>query len=135
MAGTYDYLDGVVYADSCSPGRSLIEAIAYLKCVPAYFSLSYPSDSNATTIEFFAAELKEFLKFLERATKSKISDEAIWSAVKIYQERRLLIKELYDLRYSDAFPLTGKQCCETIMAGLVTEVKQYNSILRELIGT
>lgn len=135
MSGTYDYLEGVICPDSCTPGRSVIEACGYEQKPPFSFPISYPCDATPSTKEFYVAELGELKNYLEKATGSKISNEKLRAAMKEHEEKRTLLWQLYELRQGNDFPLKGSQVVEIVKASLVTPVHEYNNLLKELIKT
>ena len=133
MLGTYDYLEGIICPDACTPGRSVIEAIVYERKPPFSFPMSYPCNATPVTKEFYVAELGALKNYLEEVTGSKIGEEALRAAMKEHEEKRALLRQLYKLRRRDDFPLKGSQVAEVIKASLVTPVAEYNALLRELI--
>ena len=132
--GVYDYLEGLVHADICSPGRSIIEAVNYLELIPSSFALSFPTENNATTRRFFKAELKELIHFLEGLTGRKVGDEDLWRGIHRQRRKRELLRRLARLREERATALTGSQACRVVLAGLVAGTDRFNSLLAELLA-
>nr|HID58707.1 2-hydroxyacyl-CoA dehydratase [Desulfobacterales bacterium] len=134
MSGTYDYLEGVICPDSCTPGRSVIEAMIYEEKPRFSFPISYPCNATPLTKEFYVAELGELKKYLEKITESEVSEEKLRTAMKDHEEKRAMLRQLYRLRQRDDFPLKGSQVAEVVKASMVTPVQEYNSLLKELIS-
>lgn len=132
--GVYDYLDGLVHADICSPGRSIIEAVNYLELTPTSFALSYPTESNTTTRNFFVTELGQLARFIEQTTGRQITDDALWAAIRLYRERTKLLRRFGRLREEVGSPLTGSQAVRVVLAGLTAEVGRFNQLLTDLLA-
>ena len=135
MSGAYDYLEGIICPDACTPGRSVIEALVYEKKPPLSFPISYPCDATPVTKEFYVAELGELKNYIEKATGTRITEKKLRDAMKEHEEKRSLLRQLYQLRQRDDFPLKGSQVSEVAQASMVTPVQEYNHLLKELIRT
>ncbi len=134
MSGAYNYVEGIICPDSCTPGRSVIEAMVYEEKPPFSFPISYPCNATPLTKEFYVAELAELKNFVEKAIGSEISEKSLRTAMKEHEEKRTLLRQLYNLRQRNDFPLKGNQIAEVVKAALVTPVQEYNDLLKELIS-
>jgi benzoyl-CoA reductase subunit C len=72
----------------------------------SYYFINRPHDSGAKgAYTFFLTELSKFREHLEGLTGCKITSEALHQSIQVYNQNRLMLKKIYDLRGKPEFPL------------------------------
>ena len=135
LKGRYDYLDGVMIAQSCLHIRQAFTS--WQKHVPVDFSyyLCMPHRvQSPRALPFYVEELKVFKAKIEEWTGKKITDDELDKSIEIFNENRRLMHAVYDLRKSDNPPLSGEEAMEMIVADQMTDKAEHNEELKKLLG-
>lgn len=131
--GVYNYLDGVIFTDSCTALRTLAEVWQVKINTPFFFFLSYPSEANELSKTFLLAEFTRLKMAVEDFCNREISLDSLRSAIEVYNENRELLKRLYELRQREESPISGSDIIEVVKAGLVIPKEKHNQMLKELL--
>jgi bzd-type benzoyl-CoA reductase N subunit len=133
LKGRYDFLDGVVGSHSCDTTQN-VHAIwrYYLKPVYSHF-LDVPHVVHQPSVKFFKAELATFKKTLEEFAGREISLESLRQAIKVCNEQRALVRELYELRKAEPPPLSGTEMTQIVVALLSLPVAEGIELLKGII--
>jgi benzoyl-CoA reductase subunit C len=135
LKGRYNYLDGAVFPKSCDMTRALYSIWKRNVRLSYYWNLPVPGKSNDVAVDFYIGELRLFQESLEKYTGKKIGDGSLKQAIKLYNENRALVRELYNLMLRDNPPLPGSEVFEVLRAGLVIPKEEHNAMLRKLLPT
>lgn len=135
LAGEYEHLDGLVYAYGCEGGCNLFQIL--METVPKEYKnfLHIPHNSQAAgALTFYMAELDSFMRSLRESLHCSLSDEDLSAAIRLYNEHKQLLKEIYDLRGAGGTPLiTGVEVSEIMEYAVSVPKEEANKVLRELI--
>jgi len=115
MQGHYDYLDGVVIPNSCDVicrmeyfWKTLVKRpqpgsmIGGLDLKPYVHFISYPEKINSRqVVPFYIDVISNFKQELERANNRIITNEDLSRAVSVYNESKIQMKRMYEMRKSD----------------------------------
>ncbi len=74
--------------------------------------------------------LLNFKSYLEEYTGKEITDEALSGAISITNETRRLLKQVSDLRKTDAPSISGCEALTVIMASMFIPKTEYNTMLK-----
>jgi benzoyl-CoA reductase/2-hydroxyglutaryl-CoA dehydratase subunit BcrC/BadD/HgdB len=85
-------------------------------------------------LEWYKEELCNFRESLMNNFGVRLTDEDLSNAIKIYNESRRLIYELYELRKSDAVPISGKDAIRIILSAYIMPRDKYNVLLEEALS-
>ncbi len=133
MQGTYDYLEGVVFAKTCDVMRNLY-AIWVNNVKPAYaWFLPLPASDGDAAVECFLQDLVEFKGSLEAHTGREIDEDSLRRSIALYNRNRGILRRLYALRVEDPPPVSGTEALAIAMAGLVIPREDHNEILEEFL--
>jgi benzoyl-CoA reductase subunit C len=132
--GNYNFLDGVVWASTCDHIRRVYD-VWKAKIGGAFLHyLSVPRKVGEPQAEWYAEELALFRQSLEKHFSVKISNEALWQAIKLHNGTRRLQRRVYELRKLKAPPLTGAEVLAITVASTAMPKKEYNQLLEQLLG-
>ena len=134
LKGNYDYLDGFVTSNSCDNFGKTYDLWKHYVKIPYTYLINTPHKNTKNAHIFFYQELKKFKQSLENAFKNRISEESLRNAVKIYDENRVLLKKVYDLRMKDPPLISGVEALEIVLSGMVTPKPEHNRLLNQLLS-
>jgi len=135
LKGKYHYLDGVVFPKSCDMTRVLPSIWRLNIQLPYMYYIPVPGKRTDEAVEFLIQELDLFKKSIEDFTGQKISEEALKAAIRIYNEHRSLVAQIYKLALNDNPPLSGVEMFGIIMSSLIMPKEQHTIMLKELLNT
>jgi benzoyl-CoA reductase/2-hydroxyglutaryl-CoA dehydratase subunit BcrC/BadD/HgdB len=95
--------------------------------------MDVPHTVHKAALEKFKEEIKGFKKSLESFTGKEISPEKLKKAIKIHNDQRALVRELYDLRKPDPPLVSGTEVLQIMLALESIPVEEGNKLLREVI--
>jgi len=135
LKGRYNYLDGLMIAQSCLHIRQAYTS--WIKHVPVPFSyyLCMPHKvQSKRAYPFLRGELETFKKAVENWTGTEITDKMLRASIAIYNENRRLMRELYDLRKQPEPPISGEEVMEISLAQQMTDKREHNEALKKLLA-
>ncbi len=134
LKGKYDYLDGIMIAQSCLHIRQTFTS--WKLHIPIDFSYYLPMPNNVQSkraLPYLTGELKAFKEALEKWTGKAISDEDMKTGIEIMNQSRKLTRELYELRKQPNPPLTGLEAMYAVVASQIVDKKDYNETLHGVL--
>jgi benzoyl-CoA reductase subunit C len=134
LKGRYDYLDGIMIAQSCLHIRQAYTSwekhrpreFSYYLCMPNHVQ-------SPRALPYLTEELVQFKAAVEEWTGVTISDADLDNAIEVYNENRRLLHAVYALRKSDEPPLTGEEAMEMVIASQMTDKAEHNRELKKLL--
>jgi benzoyl-CoA reductase subunit C len=130
----FDFLDGFVFTNSCDHTRRLYDVLRETKPFTLMHLLSVPHKIGGDEItKWYRDELAGLKQAIENTFGVEIQDDDLRSAIRVYNESRALLKQLYDLRKSDRPPLTGAEALNIVLAAGSMPRDEFNRILREVL--
>ncbi len=134
LNGKLDFLDYLVLSNTCDVSRRLYDNWGkYIESCPVYLLNNPQKLMTETNREYFTEELNRFKKEMEKLSGEKITDEKLNDAIDLYNETRMLLKELYELRKQDPPPITGEEALDVCMAAIMMPKNHANPLLRQLL--
>jgi benzoyl-CoA reductase subunit C len=134
LKGRYDYLDGIMIAQSCLHIRQAFTS--WYKHIPIdfHYYLYMPNRvQSPRALPYLKGELESFKEAVEGWTGKTISDKDLDNAIDVYNENRRLMHAIYDMRKADDPPLSGEEAMEMVIAGQMTDKAEHNEELRKLL--
>ena len=135
LEGKYDYLDGIMIAQSCLHIRQTFWS--WEKHIPMdysyYLYMPHSTQSNGR-YAYLHGELVRFKKSLEDWIGREITPEDLDRGIEICNTNRQLLKQAYDFRKKEAPPITGLEALEVALASQLTDKREHSQALEELIA-
>ena len=133
LQGKYDFLDGFVMPHGCDNSVKLYDIWKH-NIEPAYAHfINIPHTRSQPAHEFFLAELRTFKRSIEKFIGREITEERLSEAIKLHNENRALIRQLYELRKEDPPLVLGSEVLKIISSLLSLPVGESNELLRNVI--
>lgn len=134
LKGRYDYLDGIMIAQSCLHIRQAFTS--WDLHIPVDFSYYLPHPMNvqsAHAIPYLTEELKLFKKAVEKWTGKEITDDDIRRGIEIMNKNRQLLQQVYEFRKNPNPPLTGLEAMYMVASSQMVDKREHNKALEELL--
>jgi bzd-type benzoyl-CoA reductase N subunit len=129
----YSFLDGIVSSNCCDQIRRLYDNIRYKAPFPFQYIMGIPGNVNETTLDWFKHELSKFKQVIENKFNVTITDDKLRDAIKKYNQSRIYLKKLYELRKTDDPPITGTDIMNVISTGISIPRDHFNELLKQLL--
>lgn len=133
LSGKYDYLDGIIAAGYDDDVRTTWDVMDYYKKVPYTHIMFVPHKTGQLDVEYWLKEIEVMRKQVEELTGNEVTDEKLFSAIKVYNHTREMMAELYELRKQEAPPITGSELLGIQLAASVMPREEFNRELEALI--
>ena len=134
LKGRYDYLDGVMIAQSCLHVRQAFTS--WQKHIPTEYSYYLPMPHGVQTrhaYPYLAAELAAFQRSVEEWTGVTIADEDLRRSIEVYNQSRQNLMQAYELRKSTSPPLTGEEAMEMVMSNQMVDKAEHSRAMAALL--
>ncbi len=130
----YNFLDGIVTTHICDVGSSLSGIWNYTIRTPFSYHIDTPHTLHETSLEQEKGLLQDYRKALEDFAGQKMTTEKLKEAVRVHNEQRVLVRELYELKKPDPPLISGTETIRVIKAIQSLPVDEGNELLREVIS-
>ncbi len=134
LKGQYDFLDGFVAPHSCDTIERMYHIWRHNKPAPFNHLINVPHMLGPSSDTFYRSELSYFIKNLEDWSGRKFDPDKLKDAVKLYNQRRALLRELYELRKSDPPLVSGTEVTTVLVAGMGIPATEHMDLVRQYIA-
>jgi benzoyl-CoA reductase subunit C len=121
LGGNYSYLDGIVYGYACLHTQGVYDS--WTEQAPPNYTwfIDMPSLVDMPeAIGFFVEELKSFMGSLEDAFGVKITEEKLEEAIKLCNEDRALLREIYAQKKDPKPVVSGEEVFSLILENMIS---------------
>ena len=134
LSGELDFLDGIVAVDVDQDLTRLWDVWDHLGRTPFTHILHLPFNDTDPCYRFFASEIAKFKAAIETFNDAPLDENKLLSSIKLYNQMRDLLTQLYDLRKTNTPPISGTQVAKIVAAATVMPKEEYNQHLENIIG-
>ena len=134
LKGRYDYLDGIMIAQSCLHIRQAFTS--WDLHIPVDYSYYLPHPMNIQSphaIPYLTKELESFQKSIEDWIGHPITDEDLQRGIEIMNENRRLMWDVYEFRKSSEPPLNGLEAMQMVVSSQMMDKIEHNRELTALL--
>jgi benzoyl-CoA reductase subunit C len=135
VTGRVDFVDGMIFPFVCDVIRNL--SGIWKMMFPNVWSKFFDTPQNFDPSiggDYYAIELQEMREGLETLTGRKISDDDIRNSIKLYNENRRLVREVYAFRAKEPWKAPTSEVYMIMRAGLMMDVEEHNQLLKDYIA-
>jgi len=133
LKGNYRFLDGIVIPHACDSICRTYDIWKYsLNLAYAHF-VNMPHTTGDASLEFYKEVLKTFRDSLGKYAGREISDQALAQAIKLYNQNRAKVRELYGLRRSSPPLISGAELTRTLVAAVSLPVEEATVLIDSVI--
>jgi benzoyl-CoA reductase subunit C len=134
LKGKLDFLDGMVFQDTCHTMRPIFDIINANHPFPYMQRIFMPLALQKSQAKpFLLGELKRFKTNVEKFIECEISDEALQNSIDTYNENRGLMAGLYDIRRDRPEIMTAREIVTINMAGMLMPKEEHSALLKTLV--
>jgi bzd-type benzoyl-CoA reductase N subunit len=134
LKGRYDFLDGVVMSHVCEVGEKLAHIWRTYLNPPYSFYIDTPHKKGEVALEYHRRLLGDFKKSLESFTGKELSADRLGQAIKVHNQQRALVRELYEMRKNEPPLISGVETLQVMKALMSIPIEEGNELLREVIS-
>jgi benzoyl-CoA reductase subunit C len=134
LKGRYDYLDGIMIAQSCLHVRQTFTS--WQKHIPTEYSYYLPMPHGVQSrhaYPYLASELATFQRSIEEWTGTTIADDDLRRSIETHNRSRQNLKQIYELRKSTSPPLTGEEAMEMVMSNQMVDKAEHSRAMAALL--
>jgi len=134
LKGRFDYLDGLMIAQSCLHIRQAYTSWEKHRPVDFSYYLCMPHKVQSPRARtFLAGELADFRAAVEQWTGKQITDARLQEGIEVMNRSRSLMHQLYDLRKGDPPPMTGVEALQVVLAQQMGDKREHAELLQGLL--
>lgn len=134
LKGEYDFLDGFVAPHSCDTIEHLYHIWHSNKPSPFNHMINVPHMMGPSSDQFYKKELQYFISRLEEFSGRKLEAQKLKDAIRLYNRRRALLRELYGLRRENPPRMSGTEITKVLVAGMGITAVEHIDLLETLIA-
>ncbi len=134
LKGRYDYLDGITIAQSCIHLRQAYRS--WEEHVNQSFSYYLPHPMHVQSpaaVPYLHEELKAFKKAVEEFTGRELTDEDLDRGIRILNENRAAMHELYEYRKRPEPPVTGLEAMYVTVTSTWVDKEEHTAEIRKVL--
>ena len=133
LKGAYEFCDGLVLPHACDSITTPYHIWKYTLQPKYSHFVNVPRKPSGPAHDFFKAELNIFRKSLSGFTQKEADDKSLIKYIKLYNENRTKVAELYELRKPDPPLVSGAEIIKILSAAISLPVEESNQLLDEVI--
>jgi len=131
MSNAFDFVDGIVFVNSCDQLRRMYDVWNKLVKFPYQTIMVMPYSYDKEDFEWYLEhEVKKLKSDLETAYGAKITDSSLSESINIFNETRNLQARLYEMRGAKEPRINGVDTHKIITAATSMPKKKYNELLK-----
>ena len=134
MKKEFAFLDGMVATHACDAMEKAAHVWERVMGHPYFHFIEIPTKVNNRSEEVFRGELQAFKKTIEAFAGWELSDDQLKAAIRIHNEQRALVRELYGLRQPEPPLISGAETLQVLKAVMSLPAAEGNELLREVIA-
>jgi len=135
VTGKLDFLDGMLFPSICDVIRNLSGMWKMMRpdMYVQYFDVPQNFEDEVGG-EYYIRELEHLRDGLASLTGNPVSDEAINRSIAVYNERRRLVREIYEFRADTPWRAPTSEVYLLMRAGLVIPVEDHIQMMQDYLA-
>ncbi|MBI4525744.1 MAG: 2-hydroxyacyl-CoA dehydratase [Deltaproteobacteria bacterium] len=132
LIGKLSSVDGMVFHSICDPARNL--GSVFKRNFPGMLIeyIHFPQNmASPHTVNYLTAEYERIKGSYEDLANRKITDEDLRRSIGLYNEQRVLLRELYRFRQEQPHNLSTVECYVLTRIGTLLPAEEHIAILKE----
>jgi benzoyl-CoA reductase subunit C len=135
LKGRYDYLDGLMIAQSCLHIRQTFTS--WIKHVPLDWSYYLPMPNHVQSKAarpYLIEEMKGFKRSVEKWTGKTITDADLERGIETCNEFRSTLHKLYETRKAEDPPVNGVEAMHVVVSGQLVDKAEHTGALKQAVA-
>lgn len=135
LDGSLDYLSGIGFSHTCDSIQVLSGVWGTVFKGHFVHNVLFPTKLNDPgSFSFLLRELQIFKDGLEEHMDVSIGEAQLWNSIHVYQKKRELLNELYELRKRYPGALKGSDLLSVVNSGMLMDPEHHNRLLEQLLS-
>ena len=134
LKGNYEFLDGLVVPHACDSICRTYDIWKYNLNLPYAHFINMPHGTGDASLDFYKDVLNTFITSLAKFAGKEISDGALAEAIKLHNQNRAKVKELYELRKASPPMISGEELTKVLIAAMSLPVEESIRMLGEVVA-
>jgi len=133
LKGNYEFLDGIVIPHACDSICRTYDVWKYTLNLSYSHFINMPHGTDDSSLNFYKALLDTFRTSLSKFADRDISDQDLTQAIKLYNQNRARVRELYQLRKSSPPLISGAEINKLLVAAVSLPVEEATQLIGDVI--
>ncbi len=133
LKGKYEFLDGIVIPHACDSISRTYDVWKHTLKLPYSHLIDMPHATDDPSLDFYKAVLGTFRTSLSKFTGREISDQSLKEAIKLYNQNRAKVRELYELRKANPPLISGAELARLLVASVSIPVAESTRLIDSVI--
>jgi benzoyl-CoA reductase subunit C len=133
LKGNYEFLDGIVIPHACDSISRTYDVWKYTLGLPYSHLVDMPHGTGEPSLNFYKAILGTFRTSLSKFAGKEISDQSFTQAIKLYNQNRAKVRELYELRRTSPPLISGAELAKSLIAAVSIPVEEATQLIDSVI--
>ena len=133
LKGNYEFLDGIVIPHACDSISRTYDVWKYTLNLPYSHFINMPHATDKPSLDFYKAELNTFRRSLSKFAGREISDQNLKEAIKLYNQNRAKVRELYELRKASPPLISGAEVTKLLVAAVSIPVAEATQLIDSVV--
>lgn len=130
-----DFLDGLIIPQTCDTTRMVFGVWKHVSPLPFFQNFRMPRQvERPSAREYLIGELVRLKRLLEEFRGEEISDEELKKSIRLYNQNRALLRELYTLHEENPRVIKTRDLYTIIKASMVMPREKVNELLNHLVN-
>jgi len=133
LKGKYEFLDGIVIPHACDSISRTYDVWKYTLGLPYSHLIDMPHGTGEPSLDFYKAILGTFRTSLSRFARKEISEQSLNQAIRLHNQNRAKVRELYELRKTSPPLISGAQVAKSLIASVSIPVEEATQLIDSVI--
>ena len=133
LAGKYNFLDGLCFLNGCEQIRRMYEIWEKHVRTGYQYMITVPHTINANGFDWYREEIFNFKEKMVSDFGRRCHKADLANSIRLYNESRRMIGELYDLRKQEALSVRGSEVLKIQLAAGLMRRERFNALLAEAL--
>jgi benzoyl-CoA reductase subunit C len=133
LKGKYEFLDGIVIPHACDSICRTYDVWKYTLNLSYSHLINMPHTTDEPSLDFYKEVLNTFRTSLGRFVGKEISDRELTQAIKLHNQNRAKVRELYELRKASPPLISGAEVARVLVAAVSIPVEESIEMLGDVI--
>lgn len=134
--GHLDFVDAIMFTDNCVQLLSAADVMRIVRPeMTMHFHQLIASVQQPWSLESSIKTLRSLVDGLEEVLDVVITEDALCNSIRLFNENRQLVRDLYQLRRTGAITLRASQMQHIVKSGMVMDKEEHTALLRELMAS
>ncbi|UCE06410.1 MAG: 2-hydroxyacyl-CoA dehydratase [bacterium] len=135
LAGRLNFLDGMVFPHTCDTIQRLSDIWRLNAGFPLHFDVMLPSKLNSESAHQYLIDiLHKFKRDLEKGLGIEISSEQLKETIRLYNQIRKGLEEIYLLRSENPDIISGSQIYAILKSAMIMDRKDFQHHLSQVLS-